>query len=911
MSPTSAPLMRHGSGPAPTSDPRTFFNPLASNPVDSSSSVWAPPQEIVAGGSPTRLRGLTSSSQQPFVPHPPLRAATSIPDYGQFRGSTRPNPSGAYRPNRGGANWSHNDQFPPRHFRPEDARSSFRSGWTNASSSFVDTSGTERSSIATGRSSVVSDNRTSVYSRDHSGERSTDSILQTEPVDEEDDMRSAVDDVIDSYYGDEDEELADASYGDVSQRSPSPVPAARDVSVSPLSDEHMHLVDEATFSHQLADVSPLTEPEQRHSYNMVQNASQFSKNQPNSGDEYMPPLQLSPVKTPHSPVKSPLKDHINSPGVVDDQLHSPERERQNFQDIYNDLKVLPALPKNRSRMSRQDWADIEGYSMKTSRMNKNLHEDGEEASPKHAKKRPALAVHIPPVKPSVELPEVDEDEAYPRRASTSVFDRRSGLFDLSAIAASVKDPPATARAAGFGKISQPTGKRRSDQSIDNISPISPSYPPVHVLPSPISNTSSNPTERDRYGFKKATDKITVQQYNAWHSTYEPYVQRRTSKWVALMDRGGLPKTNPIKFPEPSDKVRRYARKGYPPEWRGAMWWFYSGGEKKLREMSGVFASLVARIEADELNKDDKEAIERDLDRTFPDNIHFRPDAAPGKTGEPQEESPIIKDLRKVLQCFALNNPGIGYCQSLNFIAGLLLLFMKQDVEKVFVLLTIITQTHLPGAHARNLANTEVNVLMMLIKDYLPKVWASINDTDIINSGPGSRAHPDSKFARQPTVALSCTSWFMSIFVGVVPIEVVLRIWDAFLYEGPRALYRYALAIFKLGEPEIRKFHPGDGELFMSVQNLPRMCLDPNILHDLAWVKKGFGSLSQTTIDQKRAFWSQQIARERSRKGGKAVAPQKHSLLTASTGAEQADEDKKKGGLRRKASRRFFKKDKAQ
>ncbi|MPW73514.1 hypothetical protein CPI04_09005, partial [Moraxella catarrhalis] len=126
----------------------------------------------------------------------------------------------------------------------------------------------------------------------------------------------------------------------------------------------------------------------------------------------------------------------------------------------------------------------------------------------------------------------------------------------------------------------------------------------------------------------------------------------------------------------------------------------------------------------------------------------------------------------------------------------------------------ITQNHLPGAHARSLANTEVNVLMMLVKDYLPKVWASINDTDLINSGAGSHAHPNSKFHRQPTVALSCTSWFMSLFVGVLPIETVLRVWDAFLYEGPRALYRYALAIFKLGEPEIRKYRPGDGELFM-------------------------------------------------------------------------------------------------
>jgi hypothetical protein len=236
--------------------------------------------------------------------------------------------------------------------------------------------------------------------------------------------------------------------------------------------------------------------------------------------------------------------------------------------------------------------------------------------------------------------------------------------------------------------------------------------------------------------------------------------------------------------------------------------------------------------------------------------------------------------------------------------------MRQDTEKVFILLTIITQYHLPGAHARSLANTEVNVLMMLIKDYLPKVWASINDTDLVNNGLGSHVHPDSKYQRQPTVALSCTSWFMSLFVGVLPIEVVLRVWDAFLYEGPRALFRYALAIFKLGEPEIRRFHPGDGELFMTVQNLPRKCLDPNVLHDIAFVKRGFGSLTQDIIDQKRQFWQQQLSRDK-RKEVPALPRYSQDPFRAVVEAA-ASEEKRRVGLRRRASasRRFFKRERS-
>ncbi|CBY00081.1 hypothetical protein LEMA_P076700.1 [Plenodomus lingam JN3] len=554
--------------------------------------------------------------------------------------------------------------------------------------------------------------------------------------------------------------------------------------------------------------------------------------------------------------------------------------RTHMTEIRREISGLPRIPTSKARLSRQDWAAIESYSKRHSKRPSTSRTISTESSA-----RTHDGVQSPPLGKSEPLPEVDEDEAIPRRASTSVFDRKSTLFDLGMMA-----PLATSKGKPANYLdTSPSSSRQPDPT------------------SPTLQKKLAPVERDRYGFKKASDKVNLQEYNAWAAKYEEHICRRRAKWHALMQKQGLSTHEPSKFPEMSDKVKRYARKGYPPEWRGAMWWYYSGGQHIMKQKGnvGLYASLVERVKRDELNKDDRDAIERDLDRTFPDNIHFRPEPATDLLdGETDEEPALIQDLREVLSCFALNNPNIGYCQSLNFIAGLLLLFLKQDKERAFIMLTIITQNHLPGAHARNLANTEVNVLMMLIKDYLPKVWASINDTDIINTGPGSHAHPISKFQRQPTVALSCTSWFMSIFVGVLPIETVLRVWDAFLYEGPRALYRYALAIFKLGEPEIRKYQPGDGELYMTVQNLPRTCLDINMLHDIAFVKKGFGNLSQAVIDEKRMFWREQnkMAHQTS------VKTIRNKQLPANDD-EDTDRDSLRKvmgmtGLRRRASRKF-------
>ncbi|KAF2280201.1 uncharacterized protein EI97DRAFT_429958 [Westerdykella ornata] len=930
-SPTFASVTRQGSGPGPTSDPRTIFNPLASNPVNQQSGPdLASSREDPPPLTRQRPRGLTSSSQPGFLSHPPLRAAMSIPDYGQYRATGRSNPSGTYKPDRGGANWSHNDHFPPPHFRPVESRTSLRSAWTNASSSFVDVSGTERSSMVTGRSSVMSDQRTtSVYSVD----RSRDDAPEDTSFD--DDFMS-VEDVIDSYcYEDDEEESGESPYEEVSRMgslggSESEVPGLSQ-----------------SGSHSDRDSSQLTpEPDLAQETPQPLNDGAVSSFQPEDGDRsseaqtdsakspahtkprlsplVISPMRLLPVSTAEPAAENdgkaaPGKEHIPT---------SPGTQRQPLGKIYNDLQDLPLLPKEKSRLSRQDWAEIQAYSRKNSRGSVQLLDHCTATSP--PPQRPLLAMHSPPIKDSSPLPEVDEDDAYPRRASTSVFDRRSTLLELTKVLSVSPPSPSKTKEQESRKSIHTAVKRQSSGTVAN-SPVSPVSSVLNIGSTPSQSSAGPPlarpkgrlpvggmraTERDRYGFKKATDKISVQQYDAWYSTYEQYVARRRGKWIALMERNNLPTTDPTRFPEPCEKVRRYTRKGYPPEWRGAMWWFYANGQKKLDQMRGVYKSLVARVDQGELNKDDREAIERDLDRTFPDNIHFRPDPTDEHPDGFEEDEPhIVRDLRQVLQCFALNNPGIGYCQSLNFIAGLLLLFMKQDVEKVFILLTIITQTHLPGAHARSLANTEVNVLMMLIKDYLPKVWASINDTDIINNGLGSHAHPESKFQRQPTVALSCTSWFMSLFVGVLPIEVVLRVWDAFLYEGPRALFRYALAIFKLGEPEIRKFHPGDGELFMTVQNLPRKCLDPNVLHDIAFVKRGFGSLTLDVIEQKRGFWEHQVARDRSfarrrAKGGgpvQATVQEVGSRNGGASGAQQEEEKKGRMGLRRKASasRRFF------
>ncbi|KAL8767808.1 MAG: hypothetical protein Q9209_005802 [Squamulea sp. 1 TL-2023] len=363
------------------------------------------------------------------------------------------------------------------------------------------------------------------------------------------------------------------------------------------------------------------------------------------------------------------------------------------------------------------------------------------------------------------------------------------------------------------------------------------------------------TTRDQYGFLKGSRYVDVKQFNTWERVYSPDQFRRAKKWFTYMREQGCATHFPDQFPDRSPKTLRYIRKGIPPAWRGAAWFYYSGGARLLKENPRTYSSLLSRCKTSELSSNDVESIERDLHRTFPDNIHFKPDqsAAHGS------ETALLSSLRRLLQAFAIHRPQIGYCQSLNFLAGLLLLFLAE--EKAFWMLDIITTDHLPGTHEISLegANVDLWVLMLALKESNPSVWAKV--------GVGDEDAGSVQTTRLPPISLCTTSWFMSMFIGTLPVESVLRVWDVVFYEGSKMLFRTALAIFKMGEQRIKDVNDSM-ELFQVVQALPRGILDVGVLMTLACRR---GGISQEWITKKRKERRTWYAKEKARVAG-AMTP---------------------------------------
>ncbi|KAF7848898.1 hypothetical protein BT93_L1466 [Corymbia citriodora subsp. variegata] len=166
----------------------------------------------------------------------------------------------------------------------------------------------------------------------------------------------------------------------------------------------------------------------------------------------------------------------------------------------------------------------------------------------------------------------------------------------------------------------------------------------------------------------------------------------------------------------------------------------------------------------------KGQIEKDLPRTFP--------------GHPALDEDGRNALRRLLTAYARHNPSVGYCQAMNFFAGLLLLLMPE--ENAFWTLMGIIDDYFDGYYSEEMIESQVDQLVFeeLVRERFPKL---VNHLDFLGV----------------QIAWVTGPWFLSIFMNMLPWESVLRVWDVLLFEGNRVmLFRTALALMELYGPAL-------------------------------------------------------------------------------------------------------------
>ncbi|XP_050089385.1 growth hormone-regulated TBC protein 1-A [Anopheles aquasalis] len=253
---------------------------------------------------------------------------------------------------------------------------------------------------------------------------------------------------------------------------------------------------------------------------------------------------------------------------------------------------------------------------------------------------------------------------------------------------------------------------------------------------------------DEYGFKREPD-FDYQSYENIMSSYLTVLTTRSMRWQKFAKQPDLLKNQ--------SKLKRFVRKGIPGPLREEVWMATSGALKLKQQQPTLYQTLLTY----EFDQEISDQIKIDLPRTFPDNIYFEQ----YKLG-----------LYNVLIAFAHENRKVGYCQGLNYIAGLLLIVTKNE-ESTFWLLKVLVENIVPLYHTKTMHNliTDIDVMSELIKLRVPDVHRHIFDNGL----------------SWPVIA---TKWFICLYAEVVPTETVLRIWDCLFLEGNKILLRVGLTI---------------------------------------------------------------------------------------------------------------------
>jgi len=272
-------------------------------------------------------------------------------------------------------------------------------------------------------------------------------------------------------------------------------------------------------------------------------------------------------------------------------------------------------------------------------------------------------------------------------------------------------------------------------------------------------------ERDEYGFVIEKDYVNVF-HHFLLSKHKNRIEKLKNKWKE------------VKFGETmildKKKLRALASSGITNELRGAIWSYCSGANRK--KSNANFNSETGNYYQEQAKKSlvgkhlaAYDEIEKDVSRTFPEIENFGEEAK--------------AKLKRILFVYAKRNKSLGYCQSMNFIAGYALLFMEE--EEAFWLLATIIEDILPGCYSKNMVTIQVfhRILNELLAEKMPEL----------------HKHFEKSFVSLPLIT---TKWIMLLFVSSLPNETVVRIWDTLFFDGIELIFRISLGIFKIYEQEL-------------------------------------------------------------------------------------------------------------
>lgn len=104
-----------------------------------------------------------------------------------------------------------------------------------------------------------------------------------------------------------------------------------------------------------------------------------------------------------------------------------------------------------------------------------------------------------------------------------------------------------------------------------------------------------------------------------------------------------------------------------------------------------------------------------------------------------------------------------------------------------IMTSLFTEYKIKEMYTSKMPGLEMNfyILLSLQKKFMPALFRKLRDENYV-----------------PQIWAS--QWFLTFFAAYFPVEITSRIWDIYLVEGRKTIFRFALAILKINEAALLK-----------------------------------------------------------------------------------------------------------
>ena len=258
-----------------------------------------------------------------------------------------------------------------------------------------------------------------------------------------------------------------------------------------------------------------------------------------------------------------------------------------------------------------------------------------------------------------------------------------------------------------------------------------------------------------------------------------------------------------------NKLKERTRKGVPDSLRSYVWQLFAEKDKYYEK------DIFQKLESIKIKEELDTVIIKDLDRTYPNCQLFK-----DKYGNGQRK------LYKVLSNYSKYNTATGYVQGMGFIAAVLLTYMDEE-SSFFMLHSLMKKYELEGFYLPGFPELKKTfyILLNLEKKFIPKIYELFKKEGMIPS-------------------MYASEWFICLFSRNLEFQNLVRIFDVFLLEGYKVIYRFSLAFLKLKEKEFLKGKDGLASIMQTINQ----CLENVDIENLFKIAFGF-SLSRKDLDK--------------------------------------------------------------